>query len=342
MAKGQVGVLVAGVGRMGTFHARTLAGRVPGARVTAVADADGERAAALGAELGAAAFVDMDEALGRGGADAVVVATPSGTHAAWVEAAARAGLPIFCEKPLGTDLASASRALAAVEGAGVPLQLGYQRRFDRGFQALRQEVAEGRLGRVVMVKSSSRDPELSPLSYLRGAGGIFQDQMIHDIDILRYLSGHEIVEAYSAGGAFFEPALEAIGDVDTAALLVRFDDGSLGIADASRRSGYGHDIAAEVFGSAGTAKLDAAKERPITVYGPSGAGWGLPFWFLERFADAYERELMAFVSVVQGEGAPLVTGRDGLMDMLVADAATRSLTSGRPESVAPAAATTGA
>lgn len=342
MAKGEARVLVAGVGRMGTYHARTLAGRVPGARVAAVADSDGERALALGRELGVPAFADMDEALRLAGADAIVIATPSGTHAAWVEAAAGAGLAIFCEKPLGTDLASAARALEAADDAGVPLQLGYQRRFDRGFQALRQEVVEGRLGRVVMVKSSSRDPELSPMSYLRSAGGIFQDQMIHDIDILRYLSGREVVEAYGTGGAFFEPGLEAFGDVDTAALVVRFDDGGLGIADASRKSGYGHDIAAEVFGSAGTARLDSAKERPITLFGPPGAAWQLPFWFLERFAEAYERELVAFVSVVGGEGAPLATGRDGLMDMLVADAATRSLKSGRPESVATTATAAGA
>lgn len=342
MAQGEIEVLIAGVGRMGTFHARTLAGRVPGARVTAVADADPQRAAALGAELGVAAYGDMAEALARSGARAVVIATPSGTHSAWVEAAARAGLAIFCEKPLGTDIASARHALEVAEDAGVPLQLGYQRRFDRGFQALRQHVVEGRLGRVLMVKSSSRDPELSPMPYLRGAGGIFQDQMIHDIDILRYLSGREIVEVYSAGGAFFEPELTTFGDVDTATLVVRFEDGTLGMADASRKSGYGHDVMAEVFGSEGTAKLDAAKDQPITVFGPPGAGWRLPFWFLERFAEAYERELMAFASVVRGESAPVASGLDGLLDMLVADAATRSLRSGRPEAVSPTPAAAGA
>ncbi len=333
MAQSQVQVLVAGVGRMGTFHARTLAGRVPGARVVAVADADRERARAMAGELGVAAHADMEEALARSGASAVVIATPSATHAEWVEASARAGLAIFCEKPLGTDLASASRALATVESAGATLQIGYQRRFDRGFQALRREVAEGRLGQVLMVRSSSRDPELSPMSYLRGAGGIFQDQMIHDIDILRYLKGREIVEVYATGGAFFEPELATFGDVDTAAITVRFDDGTLGLADASRKSGYGHDISAEVFGSTGSAKLDAAKERPITVFGPPGANWKLPYWFLERFAEAYERELVAFAAVARGDGAPLATGRDGLLDMLVADAATRSLKSGRPETV---------
>jgi myo-inositol 2-dehydrogenase/D-chiro-inositol 1-dehydrogenase len=334
MAAGTVGILVAGVGRMGAFHAHTLAGRVPGARVAAVVDADGARAAEVGAELGVTAFAGMEEALDRSGAEAVVVATPSATHATWVEAAAQRGMAIFCEKPLGTDLASAAHALEVAHTRGVILQLGYQRRFDRGFEALRDEVAAGRLGRVVMVKSSSRDPELSPLSYLKGAGGIFQDQMIHDIDILRYLSGHEIVEAYGAGGAFFQPELEALGDVDTAALVVRFDDGGLGVADASRRSGYGHDIGAEVFGTLGSARLDSARERPITVFGSAGASWRLPYWFLERFGEAYERELLAFVAVVRGQGAPRVSGRDGLLDMLVADAATRSLQSGRPERVA--------
>jgi myo-inositol 2-dehydrogenase/D-chiro-inositol 1-dehydrogenase len=338
VARARLGILVAGVGRMGAYHARILAGRVPEATVCAVADEDEARARSLGDELGARAFTGMDEALTASGADAVVVATPSASHAAWVEAAVGAGLPVFCEKPLATDVPSARRALDAQVRAGVPLQLGFQRRFDRGFQALRRRVEDGSLGRVVMVRSSSRDPEMSPMSYLRGAGGIFQDQMIHDIDILRYLSGREVVEVYAAGGAFFEPELATIGDVDTAALVLRFEDGALGLADASRQSGYGHDIEAAVFGDRGTAKLDAAKDEPVTLFGGVGANWSLPYWFLERFAEAYERELEAFVAVARGDASPIATGLDGLRDMLVAEAAQRSLASGRPEAVAEAAA----
>jgi len=331
----EIGVLVAGAGRMGAYHARTLQGRVAGARVAAVVDTDPATAEALGRELGVPAFTDAQAALGAGGVQAVVVATPSATHDTWIGQAARAGLPVFCEKPLATDVEAARRALDTVRSAGVPLQIGYQRRFDRGFQALRARVQSGQLGRVLLAKSSSRDPEMSPISYLRGSGGIFRDQMIHDIDILRYLTGREAVEVHATGGAFFAPELAELGDVDTAVLLVRFDDASLGVADASRRSGYGHDIAAEVFGSEGTARLDPAKDEPITVFGPAGAGWRLPYWFLERFAEAYERELAAFVGVVRGQAEPLVSGRDALADMLVADAATRSLASGHPEPVPP-------
>lgn len=327
-------MLVAGAGRMGSYHARLLAGRIPGARVCAVADADPVAAARLGQELDVPAYTDMAQALDAPGLGAVVIATPSATHADWLAEGAARGLALFCEKPLATDSEAAERALGAVAEAGTALQLGFQRRFDRGFEALRERVADGRLGRAVMVKTTSRDPEMSPVAYLRGSGGIFQDQMIHDIDMLRFLSGQEIVEVYAAGGAYFAPEIEAFGDVDTAALVVRFADGAMGIADATRQSGYGHDIGAEVFGTSATARLDSAHYEPVTDFGRSGATSRLPDWFLDRFAEAYARELEAFVAVARGEAQPRAGGIDGLMAMRVADAATRSLRSGRPEAVA--------
>lgn len=318
---------------MGSYHARLLAHRIPGARVCAVADADADAAARLAQELEVPAYTDMQQALDHSGAGALVIATPSGTHALWLSEGARRGLALFCEKPLATDGEEAERALRVVAEAGVALQLGFQRRFDRGFEALRRRVADGRLGRAVMVKTTSRDPEMSPIAYLRGSGGIFQDQMIHDIDMLRYLSGQEIVEVYAAGGAYFAPEIEAFGDVDTAALVVRFADGAMGVADATRQSGYGHDIAAEVFGTRATARLDSAAFEPVTDFAPAGATSRLPTWFLDRFAEAYARELEAFVGVARGEQPPRAGGVDGLMAMRVAAAATRSLASGRPEAV---------
>lgn len=325
--------LVVGLGRMGVFHARALAGRIPGLRLHAVADVDWNRAESLARELGVTALAGDDRTVERSGADCVIVAAPSPNHAEWIARAARAGLPIFCEKPLGKTLEQARAALRAAEQAGVPLQLGFQRRFDRGVRAMRERAVRGDLGRIVMVKSTIRDPEISPLAYLRDSGGIFQDQMIHDIDALRFLAGDEITEVYAAGDAYFETALKDLGDVDTAVLVVRFAGGAIGIADATRACGYGHDIQAEIMGTDGTVRLDGAKEDPILEFSRTGVRFDMPHWFLERFADAYERELAAFARVVRGEAACEVTGRDGLQDMLVAEAAGRSLHTGRSEAV---------
>lgn len=325
--------LVVGVGRMGAFHARALAGRIPGIRLHAVADANPTQAELIARELGVTALPADETTIRRSGADCVIIATPSATHATWVTWAAEAGIAVFCEKPLGQTLEQARSALEVADRAGVPLQLGFQRRFDRGVRAMRERAARGDLGRIVMVKSTIRDPEMSPMEYLKDSGGIFQDQMIHDIDALRYLAGDEIVEVYAAGDAFFEPGLRDLGDVDTAVLVARFAHGAIGVADATRACGYGHDIQAEIMGSEGTVRLDDAKEEPITEYTRTGVRSGMPHWFLERFAQAYEEELAAFVPVARRLLPSPVNGRDGLQDMLVAEAAARSIRSGRPERV---------
>lgn len=325
--------LVVGLGRMGAFHARALGGRIPGIRLAAVADADLLRAETLAMELGVPAYPADEMLFRRVEADCVVIAAPSPYHGEWIERAAGAGLPVFCEKPLGKTVAEARAALRVADEARIPLQIGFQRRFDRGLEVMRERAVQGVLGRVVMVKSTIRDPEISPIEYLRDSGGIFQDQMIHDIDALRFLANDEIAEVYAAGDAYFEPALRDLGDVDTAVLVVRFAKGAIGIADATRACGYGHDIQAEIMGSDGTVRLDLAKEAPILDLGRGGVRFDMPHWFLERFAEAYERELAVFAEVARGQIASPVTGRDGLQDMLVAEAAGRSLRTGRSEPV---------
>lgn len=328
----KVSVGVIGAGRIGWIHADNLARHVPGVLLRWIADPDLEAARTAAEQCGVdAATDDPDAVLTDPDVEAVVVGSPTDTHAPLVERAAARGKHVFCEKPLDLDLARAAAAVAACRQAGVLLMVGFNRRFDAGFRRLADGVRAGEIGPVELVRITSRDPQPPPPAYVRGSGGIFLDMSIHDFDMARYLAADEVVLVHALGAALVDPEIAGAGDVDTAVVALRFAGGALGCIDNSRRAAYGYDQRAEVLGSIGA--LVAGNTSPTTTERWDAAGRTADrphFFFLERYAAAYRAEMHAFVDCVRERRTPPVTGRDGLQALRIALAAGQSLREGRP------------
>ena len=328
----RIGVI--GVGRIGRMHAELLARRVTGTHLVAVSDAHAETAAAVAAELGATA-IGVDELLGRDDVEAVAICTSTDTHADLIAQAARAGRAIFCEKPVSLDLAEVDRALAAVDAAGVPFQIGFNRRFDPAHEAVRDAVAAGEVGEPQLVRISSRDPAPPPLAYVRHSGGIFLDMTIHDFDMARYVAGSEVVEVFARGAVNVDEGFAEAGDVDTALVTLVHENGCLTAIDNSRQAVYGFDQRVEVFGSEGM----AASENPLahtTVVRTAGGSrqTTLPYFYLERYIPSYLREWEAFRAAVAAGEPPPVGPADARAPLVIGLAAWRSLREHRPVAVA--------
>jgi myo-inositol 2-dehydrogenase/D-chiro-inositol 1-dehydrogenase len=323
----RVGVI--GVGRIGRMHAELLARRVPGLTATAVYDTDGESAGSVGAELGIPIAGSLDELLA--GADAVAICSSTETHAQLIAAAAEAGKAIFCEKPVSLDLAELDQALAAVERAGVPFQIGFNRRFDPAHQSVRDAVVSGAVGDPHLVRISSRDPAPPPLEYVRASGGIFLDMTIHDFDMARYVADSEVVEVYARGEVRVDPAFAEAGDVDTAVITLVHDSGCLTAIDNSRRAVYGYDQRVEVFGSRGVAASENPQAHSAVVRTAEGTRMStLPYFYLERYVPSYLREWEAFAAALDSGKPPLVTAADARAPLVIGLAAWRSLRERRP------------
>jgi predicted dehydrogenase len=260
----------------------------------------------------------------------VVIVSPTATHAPLIEAAARAGKAVFCEKPIALDVPTTERALAAVARFGVPLQLGFQRRFDSGFAEARRRIAGGEIGALHLLRSVSHDPYPPSPEYLQSCGGQFVDMTIHDIDVARFLSGMEIEQVWATGAALGPRAAEfrANGDWDTTTLTLQFTSGALGSIVNSRQAGYGYDIHTDVLGERGGLKVGYERHTPLTRYDSEGAHHDFVPYFPERFAQAYAVELAAFVRAVQSRQPVSPTGQDGLAALRVALAATESARGG--------------
>src|SRR5215204_5977447 len=317
----RVGVI--GVGRIGRMHAELLERRVAGTTVTAVADAHAATAAAVAGELGLRA-ARVDELLAADDVDAVAICSSTDTHPDLIVAAAAARKAIFCEKPVSLDLRELDRALAAVEAAGVPFQIGFNRRFDPAHQAVHDAVARGDVGEPQLVRISSRDPAPPPMEYVRGSGGIFLDMTIHDFDMARFVTGSEVVEVFARGAVRIDPSFADADDVDTALITLVHEDGCLTAIDNSRQAVYGYDQRVEVFGSRGM----AASENPYAHSGVVRTAEGtrmsaLPHFFLERYIPSYLREWDAFVRAVRAGSAPPVTGVDARAPLVIGLAAWR-------------------
>ncbi|WP_030757078.1 Gfo/Idh/MocA family oxidoreductase [Streptomyces griseus] len=319
-----------GTGRIGSFHAGVLA-RHPEVGSLVVADADAGRAASVAAALGAEAAPDVTALLGRD-LDAVVIASATAAHAELIARAARAGLPVFCEKPIALDVPGTLAALAAVAEAGTELQLGFMRRFDAGYRAARDAVRAGRLGRLHTVRTVSSDPEPPPAAYLPLSGGLFRDCMIHDVDAVRWVTGREVVEVYARGADGGPAMFREAGDVDTAAALLVLDDGTLVTATATRCNGAGYDVRMELAGDLDQLAVGLDERTPLTSLEPHSPAPPPKPWpgFLERFAPAYEAELDAFVRLVRGGAPNPCDGYEALAALRVAEACERSRREGRP------------
>ncbi|RME86054.1 MAG: inositol 2-dehydrogenase [Caldilineae bacterium] len=329
-AKLNIGLI--GAGRIGRLHGEHLAYRIPEVNLLAVSDIIFEAAERLAADFDVPnAYQDYRRILDDPAIDAVVICSSTDTHAQMIRESAEAGKHIFCEKPIHLDLAEIDKALAAVEEAGVKLQVGFNRRFDPSFKRARDLVASGKIGDPHVVRITSRDPEPPPLSYIKVSGGIFLDQTIHDFDMARYLIGDEVERIFATGAVLVDPAIGEAGDIDTTLITLWYRCGALGSIDNSRRAVYGYDQRVEVFGSEGVVIVSNNKPDTAELSDASGVHSSLPlFFFVERYSESYLAEMRAFVRAVLEDTPPPVTGVDGRIPVVMGYAAQRSLAEQRP------------
>lgn len=328
---GSLGVALVGSGRMGAFHGETLARRIPGVRLAAVADPAPDVATRLAAALGAErACTDPAEAFADPAVDAVVIAAPARFHAGLVVAAAEAGKAVFCEKPMALTVADADRAIAAARAAGVVLQVGFNRRFAPDWAAARALLDDGRLGTPRLLRSVTRDPGGFDPSRVP-PDTIFNETLIHDFDALRFLNpGAEAVEVYATADALVEPEWRDRGLLDTAVVVVRFDNGAVGVAEACFEASYGYDVRGEVLGSGGMATMGDGRRTGMVFSAAAGRSVETVRSDQELLAGAYVAELAAFAGAVGGGTPALVGGEDARAALAIALAAARSVRDGRP------------
>lgn len=322
-----VRIAVLGCGRIGRMHAANVAAH-PKAALAGVYDVDAAAAADVAAAHGVRAAGSAAELLASAEVDAVLIATATPTHADYIEAAVAAGKAALCEKPIDLDLARVERCRAAIAGTTTPVQLGFNRRFDPGHRAARAAVAAGEIGELHQVVITSRDPEMPPRSYYEVAGGLLRDMTIHDFDLARFMLGDEPVEVVAMAGGMIDPALMgALGDVDTAMILMRTADGKQCRINNSRTAVYGYDQRVELLGTRGMVQSGNRRPHEATRFGPAATGAGEPylFFFIERYVEAFRAELDAFIACVETGAQPEVGFEDGRRALILAEAAYRSI-----------------
>lgn len=321
-----------GAGRIGVVHAANIAASHPRAKLAYVYDPDRVAAEATAARYGAKVAPGIDTALGDPSVAAVLIASSTDTHVELITAAARAGKAILCEKPIDLDIDRVERCGRGIADSGVPLQLGFNRRFDRSHRALREAVRAGDIGALELLVITSRDPGLPPLAYLKGSGGIFRDMTIHDFDLARFILGEDPVEeVYATGSILVNPQLGEFGDVDTAMVVMRAASGALVHINNSRRAVYGYDQRVEAFGANGMVQSDNLRASTLTRSGAQATDAKEPLlhFFIERYMQAYRDELTEFIEVVEGMKQPTAGFEDGRCALLLANAAWEALRSGK-------------
>lgn len=327
----KINVALAGLGRIGKIHLRNLSRNFPEIKVIAVMDVFDE-SKTIASEFNVPVFVkDFDELIAVEGVDAVVICSPTDTHADYVVKAAKAGKHIFCEKPLDLSLDRVKEVLAIVEQCGVKLMLGFNRRFDPEFKKIRQIVVNDAIGDVQIVKITSRDPGPPPVSYVKVSGGMFLDMTIHDFDMARYIAGKQVKEVYAKAAVKIDPEIGQAGDVDTAIITLTFDDDSMAVIDNCRKAVYGYDQRLEVFGSKGMAQADNNFPNNHKLYTGTGVSGDLPLhFFLERYDASYNQEIREFIDALVTGGEMPVDGTDGLLSIAIGLAAKKSVAENRP------------
>jgi inositol 2-dehydrogenase len=321
-------IAVVGLGRIGRIHATNLAHGCASADLVCVVDADAETGRRLAGELGVASTASLAELLADDSVDAVVIATPTGTHSDLVITAARAGKHVFCEKPVALDRPATLAALEAAREADVRLQVGFQRRFDPDCVAVHERLAAGELGTPYLFRMTLRDMASPTEEFLRGSGGFFLDVTIHTLDVARWLIG-EVAEVSAYGAALSDPVFAHLGDVDTAVVVLRFENGALGVIDNSRSAGYGYECYIEILGSRATARIENPPHHHYEWLSPAGAVHLLPQDFEQRYRRAYIDELESFAACVRDGLSPRVSGADALAAFDLAVAADSSWRTGR-------------
>lgn len=324
-----ISIALFGAGRIGSIHGANVARRND-VELRYVCDFHTESAQVLADKFGAK-VVSIDAALADKSVDAVIIATSTDTHANLISESAIAGKAIFCEKPIDLNLEEIKKCLKQVSTSDVPLSLGFNRRFDINFRALHQAIASEQIGKLEMVSITSRDPSPPPVEYIDVSGGLFRDMMIHDFDMARWLLGEEPCEVYASASCLVDPEIGKAGDVDTAMVILKTASGRLCQISNSRRAAYGYDQRVEIFGSKGMMRAENESNNTTELFTEQGiTKANPPYFFLERYMDAYQRELDEFVDAIAANKLPSVNGHDGLMALVLADAAVKSFETGLP------------
>ncbi|EXI62720.1 oxidoreductase [Mannheimia granulomatis] len=327
----KVGII--GAGRIGRVHSESISKYVKGAEIKAISDVKiTDELTAWAKSMGIpAVYDDYKQILQDPEIDAVLVCSSTNTHAPISIEAALAGKHVFCEKPVDADPAKIREVLAAVEKAGVKFQVGFNRRFDHNFKAIKDRVAAGDIGEPHVIRITSRDPDAPPIEYVKVSGGMFFDMTIHDFDMIRYLSGSEVEEVFAVGTVLVNPEIGKAGDIDTAVITLKLANGAIGVIDNSRKAAYGYDQRAEVFGSKGAIHITNDTGSTAVFSGENGVIAEKPkYFFLERYMQSFADEISCFVDSVVNDKPTLVNGNDGLQPVLIALAAKKSLEENRP------------
>ncbi|MDT0483240.1 MULTISPECIES: Gfo/Idh/MocA family protein [Streptomyces] len=328
----RIGIL--GLGRIGAFHAETLSG-LDAVESLVLTDPFAE-AAKSAAERFGGEVVDSPEALLAAGVDGIVVAAATDAHPKLILAGVEAGIPVFCEKPVAKHMSEGVEVLRAVEGSDVPIQIGYNRRFDTGFVNARAAVQSGELGKLHTVRSTTLDPAPPPAAYVAASGGIFRDCSVHDFDIIRWVTGREVVEVYAVGGNRGAEYIKEAGDADTTGAILTLDDGTIAVVSNSRHNARGYDVRMEIHGFTDSIAVGLEDKLPLRSVEPGvtfPAGTPHDF-FMDRFTAAYRAELTAFTEVVAGTRPSPCTIADALEAGWIAEACTLSLHEHRPVTIA--------
>ncbi len=324
---------IIGAGRIGRVHAESITYLVKNARVLAIADpvVDLSKADWV-AEMGIPkTYSDYHEILNDAEIDAVLICSSTDTHAPISIEAINAGKHVFCEKPVSQDLGQIVDVMEALKKNPVKYQVGFNRRFDHNFKSVRSAVANGKIGDTHIVKITSRDPDAPPVSYVKVSGGMFLDMTIHDFDMVRYLTGQDVVEVYVNAGVMVDPEIGKAGDVDTAIITMKLTDGSLAVIDNSRKAAYGYDQRAEVFGSKGQVAVSNDTQSTAVFSGEDGVVAEKPlYFFLERYMQSFKDEITDFVNCIINDTEESVSINDGLQAVVIAVAAGKSLKEHRP------------
>lgn len=330
MKKIKLGVI--GTGRIGKVHISTLVQSVPQASVIAIADVNLESANELAQRFGIQnVSTNYKDIINNPEVEAVVICSPTDTHAQYIIEAAQAGKHIFCEKPIDLSIDIIKGALDAVKKANVKLMVGFNRRFDPNFKKIKQLVVDGKIGEPHILKITSRDPAPPPAQYSAVSGGMFIDMTIHDFDMARYIVGSEVTEVYTKATVLVDPAIGKAGDVDTAIITLTFANGAIGVIDNSRKAVYGYDQRVEIFGSKGMVNADNNYPENHQYYAEDGVHRSVPLnFFMERYIEAYANEMKIFCDALVNNTSLPVTGEDGLLSVAIAIAAKKSYLENRP------------
>lgn len=316
-----------GLGRIGRVHAANLAGRIPGARLVRMVDAD-EAVVRHAAPKGVEWSTRYEDLLEDPEIEAIIVASPTPLHAEMAEAAAAAGKHVFCEKPVSLDLERSLQITEAVRKAAVMMQVGFQRRFDPDYRAAHQKISAGHIGEVYLFRTSLRDMRSPGFDYIKDSGGFFADVTVHDFDAARWLVG-EVSEVTAVGAALSDPGFEEADDIDNAVITLRFANGALGVIDNSRVAGYGYECSSEILGHRGTLRVGNHRRVQVETLIPGRSCRDYVSDFIERFSDAYREEMEHFVRVVRGAEEQGPGGADAAAATVLARAADRSYREGK-------------